>query len=1390
MPVLFHDFETRSTLDLSEVGAWKYACDPSTDVWCCAYAVDDGPIQLWVPGDPVPPELIEAASNPEWTTSAFGDHFKRLITRHLMAPRYGWPLIPLERRRCTQSAALALALPAKLKDAANALHLEQQKDERGHRVMMQMAKPRRPRQDEDPNGVYWFDDPERREQLYAYCEQDVATERALHHKIEGLSPEEQLLWALDARINNRGIYIDGKLLDAAINIAEAAERAINTELLTITEGTLETIHQTARLMAWLAGYGCVVTDVQKTTLERALTRKDIAPAARRVIELRLDGAHAAAAKLITMRAWRNGDGRARGCFRFHGASTGRWTSFGIQLQNLKRPLVEDMGAAIEAVNTGNLEHLRQRYLQPMSVVGDITRALISAAPGHRLIAADFSGIESRLTAWIAGQQDKLDRWAKFDRTGDPNDEPYYILGKTLGVAPEQARTIGKTADLAFGYMGGVGAWKKLAPDDDTSTDAEIKQRQKAWQRAHPNIVKFWGRLNRAAIQAVRKPNTIMTCGRVAFECDGTFLHMRLPSGRNLAYPFPQLRADDRGNLAVVFMDNAGGKWTECRRGHGAYGGTWIENAVQAVARDLFAAAMPRLEAAGYRFVLHVHDEIVAEVPDGFGSAEEFLQILTTAPAWAEGLPIAAKVREGPRFCKITKPQPQPAAELDESKTTVSAPTVDTHQNEASRPAEPVHDTAASDERDARPRNSSIKPTRHPPWVEAPASGPPPAQPINGREIMERVDPAQGGNGDARGLPHVNGAPPIAPTPTQQSFSDKRGNGDGAPWRTGGSKTEAEHDTYAEEHAGKPFNDAFLLRQGYRLAHVFDYTLADGTLLYWQNRYELKSGITPTKEKPRKRFLVHRIVNGQDVFGAGDRLVPYNWPAIMRAGPGSTVLWSEGELKAKVLIDNGLLATTVLSHKVTPEAVAALTGDHLIILADHDQDGEKLAAAAQKALAPVAASTRIVPATHLWKHLPGQSEPKPHDDVWNWVVEQKGDPATLLDICREIPADGTITAEPYQFPAATDITPWQWLYGRHLLRGEVAGTAAMGGTGKSTLSIVEALAQASGRALVCETSSTPLRVVLINLEDTRNTMDKRIAAVMDQCGLTPADIGDRLIVIAKAEIKIKVARQLRSGDVERNEPVIRALTKLMLDHHADVLSIDSFIRTHRVNENDNSAVQEVVECFEDIATAARCAVHLWHHTRKAGGERATIETTRGAIAFVDACRSARILETMSAKEHTQLLEVQPEMLPAPFYFRAFNGKRNFAPPASQSDWYKLESVVLLNGDDVGVATAWQYPETWEDLSPELTALVVDEIDRGMPDGRRYSNDNAAKKRAAWPVVRGHCPTKTRDQCRQIISAWIKKGLLYEDEYDDPVQRRRQTGLFGRKPATEGEGQGQT
>jgi DNA polymerase bacteriophage-type len=657
MPVLHRDFETRSTLDLSEVGVHVYAAHSTTDLWCCAYAVNDEPVKLWVPGDPVPQEFIEAANNPDWLVCAHNDSFERTIEQHIMAPRYGWPLVPIERHVCTMAAAQALSLPAKLKTVAAVLQLKHQKSD--DKLMRQMAKPRKPHAGEDPAGVYWHDEPERREKLYAYCRQDVEVERELHHRLAPLMPEEQALWQLDAQINDRGFYVEGKLLDAAVRVSEKVQDDITAELQQLTGGAVGSVNEVAKLIAWLAANDCEVPGADKVTLKRALTRKGLSPEVRRVIELRLEGAKAAANKLHTMRAWRNGDGRIRGAFRFHGASTGRWSSHGVQVQNMKRPEVEDIDAAIEAVTRGDLDQLRQRYPQPLSVIGDITRALVCAKPGHKLIAADFSGIESRVTAWLSGQQSKLDLWARFDRTRDPQDEPYFILGQQFGLAPEHARAIGKTADLAFGYQGGVGAWQKLAPPDDATDEAQIKQYQQRWHAAHPNTKKFWYDLNSAAVKATAYANTPMKCGRVGFEKDGTFLFMTLPSGRRLSYPFPRTQRNDRNDFVVVFKDNSLGKWVDCRYGQGMYGGVWIENAVQAVARDLFAAAMPQLEAAGFPIVLHVHDEIVCEVPDTFGAEEEaeFLRLMLTPPPWADGLPLGAKVRVGARFCK-SKTAPQ------------------------------------------------------------------------------------------------------------------------------------------------------------------------------------------------------------------------------------------------------------------------------------------------------------------------------------------------------------------------------------------------------------------------------------------------------------------------------------------------------------------------------------------------------------------------------------------------------------------------------------------------------------------------------------------------------------------------------------------------------------
>jgi DNA polymerase len=633
MPILFRDYETRSTRNLDRVGSWEYVSNPTTDVWCCAYAVDDGPVSLWVPGDPVPPEFIEAANNPDWIVSAFNDTFERHVEMHIMAPRYGWPIVPLEQRRCTQAAALALALPASLKAVAKALDIEQQKDEAGQRLMLQMMRPRKPRRGEDPIGIYWFDDPERRQRLYAYCKRDVEVERAVHRLIGHLPDDEQLVWQLDASINDRGLMIDALITEGAIKISSAAQNAIDDELTTVTGGSVTSVGQTTKLLTWLSANGVDLENVQNETIRRALTRKELPQAARRALELRHQGAHIAATKFETMRSWAAADGRIHGAFKYHGAATGRWTSFGVQFQNLKKQNGLDTEAAIALVSKGSLAAMRKHYADPLAVVGEVARAAIIAAPGHRLITADFSGIESRVLAFLAGEKSKLNLWAKFDQTGDPKDEPYFVTGKGFGFDDGSARAPGKTADLAFGYVGGVGAWRKFAGDE--MPDEEVERLKRAWREAHPNTIKLWGALDRCALRSVANPKAVQRVNEhLAFCFDGTFLRMKLPSGRCVAYPFARLENNSRGDRVVMFKDNAGGKFVDCRHGHGAWPGLWTENAVQAVARDLLREGMMRLEAAGYSIALHVHDEVVAEVPDGFGSDEDFLRILTEVPPWA------------------------------------------------------------------------------------------------------------------------------------------------------------------------------------------------------------------------------------------------------------------------------------------------------------------------------------------------------------------------------------------------------------------------------------------------------------------------------------------------------------------------------------------------------------------------------------------------------------------------------------------------------------------------------------------------------------------------------------------------------------------------------------
>jgi DNA polymerase len=431
--VLHRDYETRGVLQLQKVGAWKYAADDRTEILCCAYCVNDEPVKLWMPGDPVPQEFLEAAQDKSWLVCAHNAGFEIAIEQLILRRRCGWPKIPLGRHRCTMAMALSLALPGKLELVAEALELIHRKDKAGQRLMQMISKPRRPRKDEDPGGLYWFDDEERLQRLYEYCRQDVEVERELYRQLRPLSPQELKVWQFDALVNARGFYFDRPLAEAGRKIVQALAPELNSELAQLTGGAVTTIHQVARLKKWLDVQDCPVRVLDKAAIEEQLSG-ELPAIVRRVLELRQGGAQAATKKIDALLARCDRDDRIRGALRYHGASTGRWAGNGVQPQNLKRPQIESIDAAVAAIRTGNLAHVRELYPQPLAVIGDISRSLISAAPGNILIGADFSSIESRVLAWIADEEWKLDSYRRYDATQDPRDEPYCITAcKIFGV---------------------------------------------------------------------------------------------------------------------------------------------------------------------------------------------------------------------------------------------------------------------------------------------------------------------------------------------------------------------------------------------------------------------------------------------------------------------------------------------------------------------------------------------------------------------------------------------------------------------------------------------------------------------------------------------------------------------------------------------------------------------------------------------------------------------------------------------------------------------------------------------------------------------------------------------------------------------------------------------
>lgn len=703
---LYLDVESRSAVDLRKTGSHVYWEDPSTALWLACYAIGDGPIRHWRAGEPCPEEIrrhvLDGGPISGWNVGGF----EMLAWNARLGPVHGWPVPRLEQYDDTAAMAAAMGLPRALANAAKALGLEVQKDDEGRRLMMQMARPRRTVGDTHT----WWDEPAKIDRLALYCETDVEVERTIRQRLVPLSDAERAVWLLDARINERGVRIDVPLVQAMLKIVEATQARLANEMVEATGGYVATPSQVAALTRWLADNGMPVDGLARADVTSLLAADDLPERCRTVLRIRQEAAKSSTAKLRSAIDCTCKDGRARGLILYHGAGTGRWAGRLLQPQNFPRGsgLIEDPEAAVPWLADGDAEMVQTLFGPPLTAVSDCLRAIITAAPGHRLVSADYSSIEGRVTAWLAGEEPKIRAFAENDAgTGAGIYEltaagifnvPVAEIGKK-----DIRRQVGKSAELALGFGGGVNAFHTMAQvygvnmetalaplwenadqerreravaryeecakrgdsgTDKMSRDAWIASEltKVGWREKHPAIAESWKLLEQAAREAVLQPGTVVKVLRVAFLVRQGFLWMRLPSGRCLAYGSPRItdvevpwadktqpeaKREKRPMVTALGVNSMRKTWERFV----LYPGLHVQNAVQAIARDIMANGLLNVEAAGYPVVLTVHDEALSEVPIGFGSVEEYEALLCRQPPEYDGLPLVASGYQSSRYKK-------------------------------------------------------------------------------------------------------------------------------------------------------------------------------------------------------------------------------------------------------------------------------------------------------------------------------------------------------------------------------------------------------------------------------------------------------------------------------------------------------------------------------------------------------------------------------------------------------------------------------------------------------------------------------------------------------------------------------------------------------------------
>ena len=641
------DIETRSDKDISKCGVYAYTDTPYFDILLFAYSIDEQPVQVvdMANGEEIPENVLAALVDENVIKKAFNVNFERVcLSKYLRKnyPQYfqsysidedtvGDFLNP-ESWHCSMIHARTLGLPSSLAEVGKVLGIEQQKMTEGKALVKFFCVPY-----DTVDGVPQFhnpkDYPDKWEIFKAYNKRDVGAELEIDRKLSRF-PVPDFLWKefyLDQEINDRGILVDMQLANKAISLDAEAKEELTAEMKRLTG--VENPNSVYQLLDWLETQGYKSDSLGKTqVLELIKTAKE---PVKSVLQMRLQLSKSSVKKYTAMKNTACSDNRARGMFSFYGASrTGRWAGRNVQLQNLPQNHLPDLTEARELVKYSSFEDIQMLYDDVPDTLSQLIRTAFIPRQGMKFIVADFSAIEARVIAWLAGEEWRMKAFA--------NGEDIYCASasKMFGVPVVKhgenghLRQKGKISELACGFGGSVGAMKAMGADSLGLSDTELKQIVTDWREASPHITELWWAVDRAVKKAVKEKTATKTHG-LLFSYEAGFLFIRLPSGRRLAYAKPYIGKNKFGGESVTYMGiNAQKKWDRLE----SYGPKFVENCVQGIARDLLMYSMQTLSQ--YFIVGHIHDEMIIECPKDT-KLDEICQQMARTPDWAKGLLLRA-----------------------------------------------------------------------------------------------------------------------------------------------------------------------------------------------------------------------------------------------------------------------------------------------------------------------------------------------------------------------------------------------------------------------------------------------------------------------------------------------------------------------------------------------------------------------------------------------------------------------------------------------------------------------------------------------------------------------------------------------------------------------------